>query len=36
VLERYRAKATRAVERGDLPPSLRDVIQAYFDQLSGS
>lgn len=36
VLSRYLAQATLAVERGDLPPSLRDVIQAYFDQLSGS
>jgi hypothetical protein len=23
------------VERGDLPPSLRDVIQSYFDRLTG-
>ena len=28
--------AQSAIERGDLPPSLRGVIQAYFDQLSGA
>ncbi len=35
-LGRYREQATRAIERADLPPSLRDLIQAYFDQLSGA
>jgi hypothetical protein len=35
VIDRYLEQATRVVERGDLPPSLRDVIQTYFDRLTG-
>jgi hypothetical protein len=35
-LARYQRQATRAIERGDLPPSMRSLIQAYFDQLSGA
>jgi hypothetical protein len=34
-LRRYQSQATAATDRGDLPPSLRALVRAYFDRLSG-
>jgi hypothetical protein len=33
-LARYEDRATDAVERGELPPSQRDLIRSYFDGLT--
>jgi hypothetical protein len=35
VLGDYEERATRALERADIPPSLRDFVRAYFDNLAG-
>jgi hypothetical protein len=32
---RHEARATEAVERGDLSPSQRALVRAYFDQITG-
>ena len=35
VLAEYEARATRALDRADVPPSLRALVRAYFDRLAG-
>lgn len=35
VLADYEARATRALDRADVPPSLRALVRAYFDNLAG-
>jgi hypothetical protein len=35
VVADYRARATAALAQGDLPPSSRDLIEAYFDAIAG-
>jgi hypothetical protein len=33
-LGRYEPQATAALDRLDLPPSVRDLVRAYFDNLA--
>jgi hypothetical protein len=35
VIERYAQQATTAVDRPGVPPSVRDLVRAYFEQLAG-
>jgi hypothetical protein len=35
VLPAYTAQATEALDRAAVPPSVRDLVRAYFDALAG-
>ena len=35
VLADYENRATRTLERADIPPSVRALVRAYFDALAG-
>ncbi len=35
VLDSYERRAITALERADVPPSVRALVRAYFDALSG-
>jgi hypothetical protein len=35
VIDRYAEQATTAVDRPGVPPSVRDLVRAYFEQLAG-